>query len=153
MLANGKPRIKSINEEYTKGDLVLIKDGSSYHLGAFNDVFMEIIRENLDIPKSDIELELDRRRKEHEEKMKSLELAGIETEKEKYLKVQQEKRNKYFVEFKRQFGLPSETTMDRLFVEVPEALGAFDTYMEGVDAELEEAGQEFEVDESGDGPE
>ena len=32
--------IKSINDKYVDGDLVLIKDGSEYHVGAFNGIFI-----------------------------------------------------------------------------------------------------------------
>jgi len=153
MVKSGKPKIKSINEKYESGDFVLVKDSSLYHLGVYNGIYIEIIREDVQVPKSDIELELDRRKAEEDEKRKNLEMAGIETEKDKQLKGLVEKRNKYFEEFKKLFGLPADVTMERLFTEVPEASSAFDGFIDNVDSEEEEEVAEYGVDESGDGPE
>ena len=97
MLKSGKPRIKSINETHEEGDLLLIKDGSQYHLGKFNGTYIEIIRENVNVPKSEVELELDRKRAEEEEKIKNLEITlATETEKDKYIASLITKREKYF---------------------------------------------------------
>jgi DNA polymerase elongation subunit (family B) len=153
MVASGKPQIKSINDKYDKGDLVLVKDGSQYHVGKFNGIFMEIIRDNVEVPKSEIELELDTKRAEQQEKLKNLEEANVETEKDKYLKAKIEKRILHFPGFVKQFGLPAHITMDKLFVEVPEAMGAFDTYVENMESEQEEEAADFGYDDSGDGPE
>ena len=119
----------------------------------FNGIFTEIIRENVNIPKSEIELELDAKRAEQQEKLKNLEEANVETEKDKHLKSKIEKRNLHFPGFVKEFGLPAHTTMDKLFVEVPEAMGAFDTYVENMENEHEEEAADFGLDESGDGPE
>lgn len=72
MTASNKPRIKSINDNYKAGDLVLIKDGAEYHVGAFNGVYLQIVRENVKVPKSEIELELDRQREEQLKKLEEL---------------------------------------------------------------------------------
>jgi DNA polymerase elongation subunit (family B) len=37
MTISNKPRIKSINDEYKEGDLVLVKDGCDYHVGLSNN--------------------------------------------------------------------------------------------------------------------
>jgi hypothetical protein len=153
MEKSGKPKIKSINEKYEKGDFVLVKDNTQYNLGVYNGIYIEIIRENLNIPKSEIELELDKKKAEQEEKIKNLEISGVETEKDKRLRALQEKRNLYFVQFKREFELPSDVTMERLFTEVPDASGAFDTYINNIETSKDDDAREFGVDESGDGPE
>jgi DNA polymerase elongation subunit (family B) len=153
MTKSGKPKIKSINDKYENGDFVLVKDGSQYHVGVFNGIYIEIIRENINVPKSEIELELDRKRAEQEQKRANLEIAGGETEKDKRLKLLVEKRNYYFEDFKKEFGLPDDVTMDRLFVEVPDASGAFDLYIKNMESLEEEEVAEFGVDESGDSSE
>jgi DNA polymerase elongation subunit (family B) len=147
MEKNGKPLIKSINGEYSKGDFVLIKDNSQYNLGVFNGVYMEIIRENIPVPKSEIEIEFDRKRAEQEEKRKNLELSGNETEKEKHLKILQAKRILYFDDFKAEFGLPLNTTMEKLFAEVPNASGTLDDYIKNMETSQEEVAAEFSADE------
>jgi len=107
--------------------LVLIKDGSEYHVGAFNGVFMQIVRDNVKIPKSEIELELDRLREEKQKNIDNLEGGelGEKTDREIYLEAQTKKREKYFVEFKKKYGIPSATTMEQLFAEVEKSDIAF----------------------------
>jgi len=132
---------------------VLVKDGSLYHLGAYNGVFMEIIREGLDIPKSKIELELDRKRAEEEEKLRNLEVTmAKETEKDKFLKAMIEKRDRYFPLFLQKFGLNEQYTMEKLFAEVPEASGAFDTFVINMERSQEEEAEEYSDVEEVDGP-
>lgn len=150
MIASGKPMIKSINDKYENGDLVLIKDGSSYNLGAYNGVFMEIKREGLDIPKSEIELELDRKRAEEEEKLRNLEITmAKETEKDKFLKAMIEKRERYFPLFLQNFGLSEQYTMEKLFGEILEASDAFDTFVINMERSHEEEGEEFTIEDDG----
>ena len=150
MEKSGKPKIKSINEKYEKGDFVLVKDSTQYNLGVYNGIYIEIIRENLNVPKSEVELELDKKKAERERKIKNLEISGVETEKDKRLRALQEKRNLYFVQFKREFELPSDVTMERLFTEVPDASGAFDTYINNIETSKDDEANEFGVDESDD---
>jgi DNA polymerase elongation subunit (family B) len=150
MKASGKPMIKSINDPYEKGDYVLIKNGSQYNLGVYNGIYMDIIRENVDIPKSEIELELDRKRAEREEKIRNLELAGGDTEKDKYLKKLQLKRIMHFDGFKQEFGLPSDVNMERLFAEVPDALGAFDVYIKNIEGDQEDEAADYSAEEDND---
>jgi hypothetical protein len=71
MIASNKSRIKSINDEYKEGDLVLVKDGSNYHVGLYNGVYIQIIKSNVDIPKSQIELDLDKERENVKRKFKN----------------------------------------------------------------------------------
>jgi hypothetical protein len=69
---------------------------------------MNIIREGLDVPKSEIEIELDRKRAEEEEKLRNLEITmAKETEKDKYLKAMIEKRDRYFPLFLQKLVLMS----------------------------------------------
>jgi hypothetical protein len=98
MKKSEKPMIKSINDDYQAGDLVLIKDDALYHVGAFNGIFMEIVRDNVNVPKSDVELELDRIREENQMKIESLKTCELtsKTDRELYLEAQQKKREKHF---------------------------------------------------------
>jgi len=150
MKASNKPKIKSINDKYEAGDYVLIKDGSQYNLGVYNGIHMEIIRENIDVPKSEIEIELNKKREEDAIKRANLELAGGETEKDKRLKKQAEKREFHFESFKQHFGLPSDVTMERLFAEVSESIGAFDDYIKNMEGEQEDEAADYAVDEAED---
>jgi hypothetical protein len=111
---------------------------------------MEIIRENIDVPKSEIEIELNKKREEDAIKRANLELAGGETEKDKRLKKQAEKREFHFESFKQHFGLPSDVTMERLFAEVSESIGAFDDYIKNMEGEQEDEAADYAVDEAED---
>ena len=132
MKETGKPLIKSINDDYQDGDLVLIKDGAEYHVGAYNGVYMQIVRDNVKIPKSELELELDRIREENQknidENLEANELT-TKTDREIYLEAQKKKREKHFVGFKEKYGIPPTTTMEQLFAEVQNSDVAFEDYM------------------------
>jgi len=145
MMKSGKPMIKSINDDYQSGDLVLIKDDAQYHVGAFNGVFMEIVRDNVNVPKSELELELDRMREENQKKIESLEANELtnKTDRELYLEVQQKKREKHFEGFKKAFGISEGTTMDALFAQVPNSDIAFEDYVLEQDGALEEEASEY----------
>lgn len=145
MEKSGKPKIKSINEDYEKGDLVLIKDNTHYHVGAFNGVFMEIVREDVSVPKTETEIELDRIQEEKQKKIDSLKSSelGTKTDRELFLEAQQAKREKYFTGFKEKYGIPSESTMDTVFSQIPNSDIAFDAYIEEVDGALEENANEY----------
>jgi hypothetical protein len=147
MTAVNKPRIKSINSEYKKGDLVLIKYGSLYHVGAFNGTFIEIIRENVQVPKSEIELEVDRKREVLEKKLKELEISELvsKSDKDLYLEAQAKKRSAYFEIFKKKHGISDKFSMDVLFKEVPKLAEAFDDFVNEQEDALEaEADEQFD---------
>ena len=100
-----RPKIKSINDKYNKGDYILIKDGTTYNVGLFNGVYIEIKRENVEIPKSSVELELDKKIREEEEKITKLQKSTIVSK--TISNVEEERRNHMtelvFSEFKEQF--------------------------------------------------
>jgi len=114
MEKSNKPLIKSINDKYGKGDYVLIKDGSEYRVGLFNGVYMEIVRDNVQVPKSKIELELDEKMREEEEKIKRLQKSTIISN--KIDAVEEENRKMYlekaFNDFKKQFGWDMNMTIE-----------------------------------------
>ena len=76
-----------------------------------------------------------------------------ETEKDKFLKAMIEKREKYFPLFLKKFNLDEQYNMDKLFAEIPEASGAFDTFIINMERSQEEEAEEFGFDDGGDGPE
>jgi len=127
----GKPEIKSINDDYQSGDLVLIKDGSEYHVGAYNGVYMQIVRDNVKVPKSELEIELDKRREEEQKKIEKLEGSELDSksDREIYLEAQTKKREKHFAGFKEKYGIPAATTMEQLFAEVEKSDDAFEDYI------------------------
>lgn len=140
-----KPRIKAIDDDYKKDDLILIKNKTKYHVGEFNGIFIKIIKENVNVPKSEIELEFDRIREEKEKKIKDLEITlDKETESEKKIKVMEIKRIKYFHRFKEKFPqILHYYTMEELFEKLPEAQGAFDRFIENIELQQEEVAKNF----------
>jgi len=154
MTAINKPRIKSINDDYMDGDLVLVKDGGEYHVGLYNGVFIQIVRENVDVPKSEIELELDRKIEENERKIGELEASELtaKTDRDIFLEAQAEKRKKYFTGFKEKFGIPLLATMEQVFSTMEKSDIAFEDYIaEQEDGIEEETAEYLDLDDGGDG--
>jgi len=138
-------RIKSINDDYQKGDLVLIKNGSEYNVGAYNGVYLQIIRSDVKIPKTDVEIELDKINEEKERKIKELQSSELATksDREIFLEAQAKKRQEYFKEFKQAFGLDLTYTIEKLFEDVPEAEGAFEAYITKAENDIIENANEY----------
>lgn len=141
----GKPHIKSINDKYGNGDLVLIKDGSKYHVGAYNGTFTQIVRENVDVPKSEVEIELDRVRAEKQKKVDALKGNEMTTKSDRdiFLEAQTKKREVYFIGFKEKYGIPAETTMEVLFVELEKSDIAFEDYIQQQENAVDEQVSEY----------
>ena len=145
----GKPLIKSINDDYCDGDLILIKDGSKYHVGAYNGVFTQIVREDVEIPKSEVEIEMDRIRDEKQAKIDALQPneMGTKTDRELFLENELKKKEIHFLSFKEKFGIAKEMTMETLFGEVPNARDAFDDYFIGeIKAVDDEVAEYLDID-------
>jgi DNA polymerase elongation subunit (family B) len=140
-----KLRIKSVNDDYQKDDLVLIKNNSNYSLGVYNGIYMKIIRDNIEIPKSEIEIELDRINEENQKKNEELKSSELITksDREIFLEAQAKKRQEYFKEFKQVFCLDLTYTMEKLFTEIPEAKGAFDMYIQNIENEINKSVEEY----------
>jgi hypothetical protein len=145
MKESGKPEIKSINDAYGDGDLVLIKDGSEYHLGAYNGTYLQIVREDVKVPKHQIEIDQDNRRIENERKLEELRANELTTKSDRdvFLDAQQAKQIKYFSAFKQQFNIPLTLTMNELFSEVPNAKDAFNDFIAESDGMLDEEALEY----------
>ena len=148
MTKSNKPRIKSINTEYKEGDLVLIKDASEYHVGLYNGVYLEIIRANVQVPKSDIEIELDRRREDDEKKLQDLNSSELtkKTDRDLYLEALSKRRLKYFEDFKKEYKIPADATMEQVFAAIEKSSDAFDDYVNVREIELENEALEYAGD-------
>jgi len=137
MTASNKPLIKSINDNYGEGDMVLIKNGGEYSVGKHNGTFIEIIRPIVVIPKCEIELEQDKKKAEEVERIKNLEITlATKTEKEKELELIRIKREKYYNKFKKRFNIPEDMGIDTFFKEESTASEMLDFYigqMEGIE--------------------
>lgn len=142
MIAANKPTIKSISSDYKEGDMILVKDGSEYHVGLYNGVYVQIIRSNVEIPKSELELELDRKREENLKKLETSELVK-KSNKELFLESQDNKRKRYFNDFKKQFALGVEFTLDILLAD-PEGEKMIDIFIENVESRIDEEAEEYE---------
>lgn len=145
MEKNNKPLIKSINSEYSKGDLVLIKDGSQYHVGAYNGVYLQIVRPDVQIPKGDVELKLDRIREEQENSAENLRASelGIKSEGEISLERERLFRETAFIEFKQKFKIPAEMTMERVFAEIEKSYDVFEDFVTEKHASVEDDVDEY----------
>jgi len=131
MIASNKSKIKSINDEYKEGDLVLVKDGSNYHVGLYNGVYIQIIKSNVDIPKSQIELDLDKEREERQKKIQELGITELatKTDRELFLEKERKFRMTAFAEFKQKYGIPLDKTMEWVFAEMEHSDEAFEDFV------------------------
>lgn len=112
--AGRKERIKSRNEVINKGDLVLLKKGPVYSVGYHNGKYIEIKRENVSIPKSEVEKKLDEEMMRRNEEISKLD-SGVssQTEMEKLEKKKEQKRMDYFNQFKTKFSLPQDLSYNK----------------------------------------
>jgi len=127
MVKAGKSAVKSVNDQINKGDYVLLKNFDVYNLGYNNGDFIEVLRENMDIPKSPTELEFDRLAAEEEAKLEKLRV-----EEQKIIDEEQKKASEaifetieVFKEFKRKFEIPLDWTKDYTFSYIPNSEDAF----------------------------
>ena len=123
MTTSNKPRIKSINENLNTGDLILFKNKKIYNLGCYNGQFIEIIRENVDIPKHEIEIELEKQSVLDEAKLKRLKLDEGIDENETALKSTEQ----LFIDFKKEFNIPDKFTIEDVN-KIPKAKAAFNDF-------------------------
>ena len=154
MTTNNKPRIKSINSNYGDGDLVLIKDGSEYHVGLYNGVYLQIVRENVQVPKSDIEIELDRKREEEEKRIENLESSSLvtKTERDLFLEKEIKFREEAFILFREKFGIPKDWSMEKTFDEIKKSDIAFEDFIQELkDTDESDAAEYLDATDSGDG--
>ena len=143
MIASGKSLIKSINEKHVKGDYVLLKDNAQYNLGVYNGVHMEIIREAIDVPKSEMEIEFEKKMAERAEKIKKLEVAKTVSDNAKELKKEGEKHIKHLPGFVQEFGLPGTTTLEMIYANT-DANGAFIKYLSDMEADGVEVAADYD---------
>jgi DNA polymerase elongation subunit (family B) len=139
MEKSGKPRVKSVNDKHVKGDFILIKNGKKYSLGYNNGSFIQIARDNLEIPKSPLEEKWELEELERQEKLKKLRLneeKSIVELREQRLR-ERDEAIKYFSDFRKQFNIPETETMDSLFKKLPDAEKVFRAFIEKAKASLE----------------
>jgi len=110
---------------------------------------LKIIRENVEIPKTERELELERKEAIQKEKneinlslteIKSLEEVQLEKESE----IKRERQLKYLNKFKKKYKIVSDIELDDLLA-LPNAIDAFDEFLDEI--EIEEDGEATESDE------
>jgi len=91
-------------------------------------------------------------REEKQSKINALESTelGKKTDKEIYLEAQANKRERYFKEFKKKYGIPANSTMEILFAQVDKSKDAFDDYIEEQESIANE-NEYFDVTDGGDG--
>lgn len=141
----GKPKIKSVNDKIEKGDYVLLKNFDTYNLGYNNGEFIEILRENMELPKSPTEIMFETEKEKEEEKLKKL---RIEDQKEidiEQKRIIEEKKIEieYFKEFKKQLKLPLDWTIKFMYENIPKSKIAFENFIK----EKQETNDEyFDID-------
>jgi DNA polymerase elongation subunit (family B) len=125
MADTGKPNIKTVNDEIFEGDYILLKNNFQYSLGHHNGQYIDIVRENLEIPKSETELEIEKHQQEQDEKLKKLIVDNMDGMKllvdaDEVTDEDQEKLLKYFEMFKEKHSnLPPTLTLTQMLAVSP----------------------------------
>ncbi|MFW6247189.1 MAG: 3'-5' exonuclease, partial [bacterium] len=130
MKKNGKREIKSINDDYKVNDYVLIKNQSKYSVGLYNGIYFQIVRDDVDIPKSDIEIELEKNQQEIENKTNELKTSELTMKDDVELDEKEILMKKAFEVFKKQNGIPEKYDMDTVFNNIPNSKDAFDDFVD-----------------------
>jgi hypothetical protein len=150
MRTSGKPDIKSVNDELITGDLILLKNNFEYSLGRSNGQYIEIIREIVEVPKSTVELEMQKIEEENDKKLQKLKTDNIEGMKklvdaDEVTEDDQDKLLEYFDKFmKKHSELPQTLTLTYMLELMPTMK---DTLLDFIDeCEATEAGDEPDVE-------
>jgi DNA polymerase elongation subunit (family B) len=142
MKESNKPVIKSIDDKLDVNDLILFKNKKTYNLGHYNGNFIEIIRENVDIPKHGIEIELEKQSVLDEVKLKRLKLdEGIDETEVTIKSIEQ-----LFIDFKKEYNIPEKFTIEDIN-KIPKAKNAFNDFVEDYNNDLEEDEEDSDVEE------
>lgn len=106
MEKSGKPQIKRVDDQLYKDDYVLIKDKEIFNIGRFNGEYTEIIRYDVQVPKTDAQIEAEKNQENTVE-----ENTSEETSADKKYPYPIE----YFEMFKKQMKIPKDMTMEEVF--------------------------------------
>ena len=139
----GKSQVKSIDDNLVKGDFVLIKDGFKFHLGHYTGVFIKIVKENLDIPKSEFQLKLEEKNKEEEEKLEKLKVGENKSIKEIEFENKLQRRKKYFSRFVKQFGVGSSDYSEFIDVYGNDGIKMLDEFIREIELDEKQKVQEY----------
>jgi len=125
-----KNLIKSINDNYNIGDYVLVKNGKQYNIAKYNGIYLQTIRYDVEVPKSQIEIELDKRYEENKKPIDNLKESELDkTDRELFLEKQLNKRLELFMKFKQKYGIPLSATMETVFSQIENSEMAFNDFV------------------------
>ena len=114
MTKSGKPLIKKIDDDWDVNDHVLLKHDSIFSLGKFNGTYLEIVREKLEIPKSELQLKMEAIEAEKQKELDAKKLA-MEVYQENIISEQKKEEmilSEMFELFKRTYKIPSHYTIE-----------------------------------------
>lgn len=150
MIKTGKPPVKSVNDELKMGDYVLLKNYREYSLGYHNGEYIEILRTNLDIPKSPKEIELETEILESEDKLRKLKIFDFELPSELIDKIEKKRRmESHLIDFKKLHNIDESIPNEDLF-SIPNFEIAFNDYVSQKEVKEVEYDEEYEFFDEGD---
>jgi hypothetical protein len=157
MLAVDKPLIKSLDDNLDIDDMVLMKNRFNYSLGVFNGEYINIIRENLDIPKSQyqsdlellekLELEtIDNLKKKAKKKTSKENTEEESEESEDEIKIKHTRKlRKYLADFLIKYNVEEDITLEMIYSDIV-AKSMFDEYISDIENEYEYDDEDSEYD-------
>lgn len=130
MLKSGNKKIKSINDVYEINDLILLKNREKFSVGQYNGEYIKIVRSNVDIPtKSSIEEKIIENTNIIDKKIKQLEPSELTMEDNVDLSEERVYREKMFKQFKDEYGIPMNATMEQVFSNIENSEDAFEDFL------------------------
>ena len=171
MIEANKPLIKSLDDNIFENDMVLIKNKFHYSLGLYNGEYFKIIRDNIEIPKSQYQTDLEiaekmeieainnivnKAKKKKETKAVKIKEAtlfdnieevnveevDVEDEPDKLVK-ESKKHSKHLKEFLKRFNVEEDITLDMIYSD-DEAKRIFEEYVK--DTENDDEDDYFDED-------
>ena len=136
MMESNKPLIKSVNEERVNGDLVLLKDDDIFSIGLYDGVYLNIIRDDVDVPRPD--------KAYNEDDVAEGEMPVII--KVKKIDPNEAKRIEYFDAFRKYKGFGDSLTLDVLVSQIPNFVNALDYFIADEESNDEEMLSEYGID-------
>lgn len=140
MEKTNKPLIKKIDDQWEINDHVLLKLDNVYSLGKYNGTYLDIVRSNIEIPKSELQLKLEAIELENlkELEIKKQAICTFQQEIQAEQKQEKDQEEEMFELFKKCYKIPLHYTIEFVRDNVIDFDDVFQTYCDEINKEDDE---------------
>ena len=143
MKSNNKPIIKRVDDDLNDGDYVLLKDKNVFDIGLKENGYIRIIKPNVNIPKSEEELENEKKHQLELQRLAKLKPADYEESQEE---TEEERLERFFILFLEKMKVPGQPKLEEI-LEIEEAKSMWEEFLEDQTYKEEHPDEVFEEEE------